>query len=207
MDAHSKKGLANAKFEVTLDRSSPSDPMCWVCFTEVIGSTLTDEDGYFDFKLPLDSMDANFTYYIDITKDMYFGKNMTIDHFSELDTLYNLELYMNQRTKITLRYTNTITDTIKKLISYFYRIYPDTSLLKDVCPFRVYNDNYNANRYYVDAYVRTFGSESWIITPGVMVTDCFIMQYETKDLHYLVHDTFSVAWNEPVSKSYVLKFP
>lgn len=207
MDAYSKQGLANAKFEVTLDRSAPSDPMCWVCFTEVIGSALTDHDGYFDFKLPLDSMDLNYTYYIDITKYKYFGKSMIIDDFSKLDTLYNLELYMNQISKITLSYTNTITDTIKKLVSYFYRVSPDTSLYEDVCPFPIYSDFLNGNRYYVDAYVRTFGSENLIVTPSVIITDCFIMQYETKDLHYLVNDTFSVASNESVSKHYVLTNP
>lgn len=207
MDAHSQQGLANARFEVTLERDAPSDPLCWVCFSEVIGSTVTDQDGYFDFKLPLDSMDTNYTYYIAISKNSYFGKDMIIDHFSKLDTLYNLSLYMNRKSNITLRYTNTVTDTTKKIISYFYRVVPDSSLYEDVCPFGVFDDYHNGYRYYVDAKTRTFGTEDWIVTPCVITTDSYIMHIETKDLHYLVLDTFSVAWNESVAKSYVLKFP
>jgi len=207
MDAYSREGLPYAKFEVKLNYYDSSDYFCWGCFSEVIGSTETDQDGYFDFKLPLDSMDINYTYYITISKNSYFGKEMIIEHFSKLDTLYNLSLYMNRKSKISLRYTNTITNTNNKLISYFYRVTPDTSLYEDDCPFGVYEDYHSGYRYYVDANARTFGTEDSIITPCVITTDCDIMQYETKEIHYLVFDTFSVAWNEPVAKSYVLKFP
>lgn len=207
MDAYSREGLSDANFEVTLRYYNSSDYFCWGCFTEVVGTTETDKDGYFDFKLPLDSMDLYYTYYISLQKNSYFGKEIIIDHFSKLDSLYQLSLYMNRMSTISLQYTNTINDTKDKILSYFYRVTPDSSLCEDDCPFGVWDDYSNANRFYVDASVRTFGTEQAIVTPSIVRTDCYIMHINTKELHYLINDTFPVAWKENISKNHVLNFP
>jgi hypothetical protein len=199
--------LRGAKIEAILsyEPNHPYEFFCFHSFRESVGWIVTDQNGRFDFKLPLDSTVSDFNYQLKITKDSFFDKQIDLSARIGLDSSYVLALYQRRKTLLSIRYTNQLADTVGCVIGYGYHVTPDSHFKLDQSPFPMTDDFIPGNRYYVYADQLFFGTDYAITTPCLLTIDCYVMHEKTKQKRFLVADTLEVPRTDVLSRVYQLK--
>jgi hypothetical protein len=205
MNAQAGQGLDKVRIEVILERESPSDPLCWSCFKEAIGSTTSDKDGYFQFSLPIDTMDANYSYTITLQRNQYFEKQVFVRNFSELKSMYEMKLYMIPSAKLKIMVTNQLSVQPNDEFGYSIEATLDPSLLNDSCDFPTYENFDESWHHRMPASTKSYTDSYDIPSPSVVKTFWWYMIMEGNHYNVLQRDSFPVSSFEYVEKKYTLK--
>lgn len=205
MNAHEGQGLDDVRIVAYLKYDTPSDPLCWSCFEEAIGSTTSDHEGYFQFSLPIDTMDDNYSYTIALQRSPYFEKQLFVRNFSELKSMYEMKLYMIPSAKLKIMVTNQLSVKPNDEFGYVIETMLDTSLLNDSCDFQTYENFDEGWHHRMPAATKSYTDYYDIPSPSVVKTFWWYMIMEGNHYNVLQRDSFPVSSFEFVEKKYTLK--